>query len=741
MSFTLPPGVRDQTARNITARQIEQWIANGANYKNTLNSILASIVKDLRLTASPAKAINRTIKKLERFFENKEIRGAINIRNQRTIQFELIFPTKIENGLGFHFLIGELMGRSGRYKLTESAIVQISTHALQRLLERISSRNNTEALNEIYSSMRVASAWNAAGLKSGAQYWPIVSQNGFFVAAPGRQSCPIILITWIKKGQVSNKWGSFFENFKELEKHNPKLVFDTHYVEQFIRSFTWMSKEYVPGVDLEELAWESRESDFVNGEILTNLNDNLEFRVGSGSGRKQTTSYVPGWNYCDAPPFKEYSQHTGLVVQKSGDESLIISLQNGYFSTILNPSIRDDELKQSKLETLNIGDSVEVEVTRIIHHKSDEAYVISVVTKDLADILWQKTERKYQINCQVDGHISRIYGAVIEVRVEETVFGLVSKKRLMWWLEQNYGLTNNYHGVHVKLKICGHRTDKRRLLLDLPNYDFEYEAAFSKKFNLGQLLEAVVTYTSHAHALLSLDSGFEALLRRVNCWGTLLPQIGERIVVQVLLFGGVDNRIIVGLPSPTGLDTAFAPMPLTEAYWNSFEQKHFVGEAVQAQIADSFTSGFLVSMSDGATGLLPYMEIDWPADEEEIRRAHTIGDFLDVQIVKINISKKKIHFSRRILIPHPLYDLKTRLVINAKYTVPVAKAVDYGYFVRFFNGVNGLLHKNNIPESIIFNVGESIQVYVTDIDIEKKRISVSLSNPEVEQSGFCSEVR
>ena len=720
MSSILPPGIRDQTAWSITKLQIDEWSETGANCRNQLIAVLVSIQKDLRHASSPAKAVKRTITKIERFFENKEVRGAIHEKNNRRIQFDLIFPARTEGGLGFNFLIGEVFGRSGVYKLNESPQVQINVHALQRLFERISSRSTAAALNEIYSSIRVAVTWNAAGLNSGARCWPVVSEHGFFVAVPDEKSECTTLITWIKNERLSKKWIGVLDNIRKLQRHHPELLFDTAYVEQFIRSFPWMLEEHVPGLDLETLAWESIEGRAGKGQTPDESADNPDFLV--AENRKKSILYIPGLNYCAAPRFKEYSQHAGLVVQKTEPETLIISLQNGFFGKLQRSSLETGDPTTSTLEQLNVGDPVDVEVARITHYKSDGAYAVSLVRKDLADFFWQLAEKKYPLGCQVEGLIAGVNGPDYIVNIKDNIFGFVPKKRLNWWLKHHQASTETLFGTHVEFSICGHRKDKRRMLLDLPNYEDEYRTTIAEKIHVGQLAEGVVTFTNETHAILSLDGGFDALLRKVNCWGLPFPLSRERIVVQVLVVASIDDQILVGLPSPKGLEKPFFSLPLTDKCWECFTQNHFVGETVKVQIVDSVSIGFLASLIDGTTGLLSHTKM-YLAD----KHALAIGDFIEVQIIKIDIGRKKVFFATK----HPLDDPDIRVSINEKYTGTVYKTVDYGYFVRLPNGIEGLLHKSNVPTAAVFSVGETIQVYVAEIDLERKRIALSLSQPEL----------
>ena len=106
----------------------------------------------------------------------------------------------------------------------------------------------------------------------------------------------------------------------------------------------------------------------------------------------------------------------------------------------------------------------------------------------------------------------------------------------------------------------------------------------------------------------------------------------------------------------------------------------------------------------------------------------TLGDIFTVKITKINNLKRKVAFSKKMAEPHALDDPKVLSHKGEVFSGQITAIVDYGYFIAIPQlKADGLLHKSKIPEGVSFSKNELIKVSIADIDLQKKRISLSLA--------------
>ena len=116
-----------------------------------------------------------------------------------------------------------------------------------------------------------------------------------------------------------------------------------------------------------------------------------------------------------------------------------------------------------------------------------------------------------------------------------------------------------------------------------------------------------------------------------------------------------------------------------------------------------------------------------------------VGDKHDLLIISIDKEKLQIGCSIKQLSPDPFEHI-SNYEINKKYKVRVVKVMDFGFFAELEPGLTTLLHssqlswtKKNPSAKKMFKVNDQIEVIITEIDKEKRRVAVShrltLENP------------
>ena len=118
----------------------------------------------------------------------------------------------------------------------------------------------------------------------------------------------------------------------------------------------------------------------------------------------------------------------------------------------------------------------------------------------------------------------------------------------------------------------------------------------------------------------------------------------------------------------------------------------------------------------------------------------TIGQKQKLKIIKIDYETKKISTSVKMLTPDPFKTKINNYEVGKIYPAEVKKITDYGVFLSLEDGLEGLCHqselhysKKNISARKLLSISQKINVMVMDIDVEKRRISLSYkktqSNP------------
>ncbi|MGE5379215.1 MAG: 30S ribosomal protein S1, partial [Candidatus Aminicenantes bacterium] len=165
--------------------------------------------------------------------------------------------------------------------------------------------------------------------------------------------------------------------------------------------------------------------------------------------------------------------------------------------------------------------------------------------------------------------------------------------------------------------------------------------------------------------------------------------------------------------------------------WNKILSAYDTGEIIQGKILKRIKGGMVVDLM-GIEAFLPGSQID-------IRPVRDfdafVGQTMDFKVVKVNVPTENVVVSHKVLIEEEISDQRKAILDSlekGQILEGIVKAItDFGVFVDL-GGVDGLIHitdlswgRINHPSEVV-KLDEKIKVVVTDFDMEKKRISLSL---------------
>jgi 4-hydroxy-3-methylbut-2-enyl diphosphate reductase len=163
-----------------------------------------------------------------------------------------------------------------------------------------------------------------------------------------------------------------------------------------------------------------------------------------------------------------------------------------------------------------------------------------------------------------------------------------------------------------------------------------------------------------------------------------------------------------------------------EEFWQNIEE----GQTKRGVVKRLTDFGAFVDIG-GCDGLLHVSEMGWgkvakPAD------AVSINDEIEVYVLKADRDKEKVSLSLKKLIPNPWETAADKYRPGEIYFGRVMRSASFGAFIQLEPGLEGLAHISQLARFRVNKVedvlveGMEIPVKVLDIDLAKKRISLSV---------------
>ena len=133
----------------------------------------------------------------------------------------------------------------------------------------------------------------------------------------------------------------------------------------------------------------------------------------------------------------------------------------------------------------------------------------------------------------------------------------------------------------------------------------------------------------------------------------------------------------------------------------------------------------------GVDGLVHVSELSWKHIDHP-SEVVAVGDEVTVEVLDVDMDRERVSLSLKATQEDPWQTFARTHQIGQIVPGKVTKLVPFGSFVRVEEGIEGLVHISElaerhveIPEQVV-GVGDDVMVKIIDIDLERRRISLSL---------------
>ena len=219
-------------------------------------------------------------------------------------------------------------------------------------------------------------------------------------------------------------------------------------------------------------------------------------------------------------------------------------------------------------------------------------------------------------------------------------------------------------------------------------------------------------------------------LRRVRDLG---PYLGQKVEAKILELDKNRNNVVL---SRRAL--------LEES--QSASRSTFLADLAKGQIRTGVVSsivnfGAFIDLG-GVDGLVHVSELSWK-HIEHASEVVEIGQEVTVEVLEVDQERERVSLSLKATQEDPWQVFARTHAIGQYAPGKVTKLVPFGAFVRVADGIEGLVHISELSSKHIelaeqvVSVNQDVFVKVIDIDLDRRRISLSLkqANEEVDPNG------
>jgi small subunit ribosomal protein S1 len=380
-------------------------------------------------------------------------------------------------------------------------------------------------------------------------------------------------------------------------------------------------------------------------------------------------------------------------------------------------------LKRDKKVDVKIGDRIDV----LLERKESEEGLLTL-SKEKADKIkiWREISRSCREGEVIEGEIVGKVKGGLSVDIGR-ILAFLPGSQIDLKPVRNLDVLI---GQRLKFKVIKFNRKRnnivlsRRVLLDEERKQLRGETL--KNLKEGDIVEGTVKNLTDYGAFIDLG-GMDGLLHITDIsWGRIghpseKLSIGERIKVKVLHYDREKEKVSLGLKQAL-------PDP-----WESVPRKYSLGSRIKGKVVNVTDYGVFVELEEGVEGLVHISELTWSKKMKHPSKIVHIGDTVEVMVLDCDPVKRRISLGMKQIEPNPWALIEEKYPVGTKVVGRVKTVTDFGIFIGFDEGVDGLVHVSEMSwtkkikhPSELYKKGQEVEAMVLNIDRKNERFSLGI---------------
>jgi small subunit ribosomal protein S1 len=285
-------------------------------------------------------------------------------------------------------------------------------------------------------------------------------------------------------------------------------------------------------------------------------------------------------------------------------------------------------------------------------------------------------------------------------------------------------------GQEIRLKVIRIDPVEKRINLSLKHFSDDPWVHFEDKYHVNDIVKGKVTKLTEFGAFIELEEGIEGLahisefswVKKVQKPGELVS-IGDETECMILGYDLQAGRVSLGLKQ------------VTANPWSSIADKYPVGTRLTRKVAKITNAGAFIELEEGIDGFLHGDDISWTKKVKHPGSELQTGQEVEVMVIGVDAESRNIRLGIKQLSEDPWQSFAEAYKPGTLVEGEVSSITDFGLFMRIPGGIEGLIHKSNLPENRDedpdaalkkYKVGDKIKAVILEIQSDKQKVAFSI---------------
>jgi small subunit ribosomal protein S1 len=285
-------------------------------------------------------------------------------------------------------------------------------------------------------------------------------------------------------------------------------------------------------------------------------------------------------------------------------------------------------------------------------------------------------------------------------------------------------------GQEIHLKVIRIDPVEKRINLSLKHFTDDPWVHFEDKYHVNDVIKGKVTKLTDFGAFIELEEGIEGLahisefswVKKIQKPEELI-NIGDETECMILGYDLQAGRVSLGLKQ------------VTANPWSSIEEKYPMGTRLRRKVVKITNAGAFIELEEGIDGFLHGDDISWTKKVKHPGSELQVGQEVEIMVIGIEPESRSVRLGIKQLSEDPWQSFAETYKPGTLVEGEVSSITDFGIFVRVPGGIEGLIHKSNLPENRDenpddaikkYHVGDKIKAVVLELQPDKQKVAFSI---------------
>lgn len=379
--------------------------------------------------------------------------------------------------------------------------------------------------------------------------------------------------------------------------------------------------------------------------------------------------------------------------------------------------VRTDELKGYK-----VGDTVEVLITGLSEEDDDQEYITASRKKIEVEKNWEKIEDSFKNKTILDAEVTKkIKGGYL---VQALLYPGFLPNSLSEIPDNEEKVVGKKIQVIVK-DIKVDPKDKRNKKITYSVKDIkiaEQEKEFAA-LEVGQIVDCVVTEV--------LDFGLAVDINTLKGFIHISEVSWKRLdkLSDIYKVGNHIKAVIVSLDEAKR-NVKLSIKKLEEDPWATVANEFKVNDEVEGTVTKVLPYGAFVEIKPGIEGLVHISDFSWTKKKVNVSDYVKEGEKVKVRITDLHPEDRKLKLGIKQLVANPWETAEKDFAVGTVIKGKIVEVKPFGIFVEIADGIDAFVHSSDYnwigEETPKFEIGNEIELKITELDLNNKKIKGSL---------------